>query len=170
MRKPRSHLQLPQTTPRKPQEPKRTFFWAQNGLKMANNDQKPSKYAFLEIFCAIFKAKKSARRVRTPRNHLKLPQSTPRKPQKPRRTFFRPKTASKWPTTTKSRQNTPFWRYFALFLAQKSARRVRTPRTQFKLAQSTHRKLLKPRCTFISAQNGIKMAKNDQNPSKYALF
>ena len=39
----------------------------------------------------------------------------------------------KWPKTNKNRQNSLILRYFALFLAQKSAWRVRTPRTHLQL-------------------------------------
>ena len=119
MRTPRAHLQLPQTTPRKPQEPWRTFFSAENGLKMAKNDQTPCKYAFSEIFRAIFSAEKvrggCARPVPTC-NYLKPPPESLRNPSA---LFFRPKTDSKWPKTTKNRQIRLSLRCFALFLARK---------------------------------------------------
>ena len=65
----------------------------------------------------------------------------------------------------------PYFEIFrAIFSAKKSERRVRTPRYDLKLPQSTHRKPQEPQRTFYSAQNGLKMAKNHQKPSKYALF
>ena len=105
--------------------------------------------------------------MRTPRTQFKLAQSNHRKPQEPRRTFFSAENGLKM---AKNRQNTCFLRYFALFLAQKSARRVRTPRAHLQLPQTTHRKPQEPRRTFCSAQNGLKMAKNDQKPSKHVFF
>ena len=152
--------------------------------------------------------------MRTSHAQMKLPQTTHREPQGPRRPFFSTKTASEWPKTTKkcaegahapcphettsnnrqkasgipahfligpkrpqNGQKRPktvkiriILRYFALFLAQKSARRVRTPRPHLQLPQTNHRKPQEPRHTFFSAKNGLKMAKNDQKPLKYALF
>ena len=61
-----------------------------------------------------FQRKKSARRVRTPRAHLQLPQTTPRKPQEPRRTFFSAKNGLKM-----AKNHSLILRYVALFLAQK---------------------------------------------------
>ena len=160
----RDSLQLPQTTHRKPQEPRRTFFSAKNGLKMAKNDQKPPKHVFFEIFRAIFSAKKCAEGA-----HAPCPlATTSNNPQKasgtPAHFFFgpkRPQNGQKRPKTAKIRI---ILRCFALFLAQKSARRVRTPRAHLQLPQTTPRKPQEPQRTFFSAENGLKTAK--MTPSK----
>ena len=95
---------------------------------------------------------------------------TPESLRNPSALFLGPKTASKWPKTTTNRQNTCFLRYFALFLAPKSARRVRTPRDHLQLPQTTPIKPQEPQRTFFWAQNGLKMAKNDQKPPKHVFF
>ena len=84
--------------------------------------------------------------------------------------FFRPKTVSKWPKTTKNRQNTPFWRYFALFLAQKSARRVDTPRAHLQLPQSTSREPQEPRRTFFPTKTSSKWPKTTKNRPNTPFF
>ena len=164
MHTPRAHLKIPQSTPRKPQEPRRTFFSAKNGPNMAKNDQKPLKYAFLEIFRAIFSAKKSARRVRTPRAHLQLPQSTPRKTQEPRRTFCRPKTASKWPKTTKNRQNTHYFEIFrAIFSAKKCAKGAHTPYPLATTLNHPQKSLRNPGALFSRPKTASKWPKTTKN-------
>ena len=104
---PRAQMKLPQTTPRKPQEPRRTFFSAENGLKMAKNDHKPLKYALFSDISRYFQRKKvrggCARPVPTC-NYLNPP---PESLRNRGALFFRTKTASEWPKTTKNRQNTP---------------------------------------------------------------
>ena len=120
------------TTSNHPQKASGTpahFFFDQ---KRRQNGQKRPKIVQIRLilrYFALFLAHKSARRARTPRAHLQLPQTTPRKPQEPRRTFFsRPKTASKWPKTTKNRQNTPYFEIFrAIFSAQKCAEGAHAP-------------------------------------------
>ena len=125
---------------------------------------------YFEIFCAIFSTEKvrggCARPVPTC-NYLNPP---PESLRNLGALFFRPKTlqnGQKRPKTVKIRI---ILRYFALFLAHKSARRVRTPRDHLKLPQTTHRKPQEPRRTLFSAQNNLKMAKNDQNTPYFEIF
>ena len=84
-----------------------------------------------------------------------------------RRTFFSAENDLKRAINRKIRL---ILRYFALFLAQKKCAEFAHAPYQFKLAQSNHKKPQTPRRTFFPDKNGLKMAKNDQKPSKYALF
>ena len=138
---------------------------------MTKNDQKPSKYAFLEIFCAIFSAKKSARRMRSSRNHLELPQSTPRKPQQPRRTFFSAENGLKM---TKNDQKPSKYAFFEIFCAifsakKKCAEGAHTPKPLETTSSHTQKASGTP-AHFLFGPNGLKMAKNDQKPPKHVFF
>ena len=120
MRTPRARLQLPQSTHRKPQEPRRTFFSAQNGLKMAKNDQKTVKIRIILRYFALFLARKKCAEGA----HAPCPlETTSIHPQKASGTpahFFSAENGLKMAKNDqKPSEYAFFWRYFALFLAQK---------------------------------------------------
>ena len=133
--------------------------------KTASKWPKTVKIRLILRYFALFLARKKCAEGA----HAPCPfATTSNNPQKasgtPAHFFFgrkRPQNGQKRPKTVKIRI---ILRYFALFLAQKSARRVRTPRAHLKLPQTTTRKPQEPQRTFFSAENGLKMAK--MTPSK----
>ena len=138
------------------------FFRPKTASKWPKTTKNRQNTCFLRYF-ALFLAQKSARRVCTTRttcNYLKPPPESLRNPSA---LFFRPKTASKWPKTTKTVKIRIILRYFALFLAQKSARRVRTPRANLQLPQYTPSR--NPSALFFRPKTASKWPKT----VKYAL-
>ena len=133
-----------------------------------------SKYAFLKIFRAIFSAKKvrggCARPVPTC-NYLKPPPEILRN----RGTlFFRPKTASKWPKTTKNRQNTPYFEIFrASFSAKKCAEGAHAPCPLATTSIHPQKTSGTPAHFFFGrkrSQNGQKTTKNRPNTPYFEIF
>ena len=97
-------------------------------------------------------------------NYVKLP---PESLRNPGALFFRPKTASKWPKTTKHRQNTPYFEIFrAIFSMKKCAEGAHGPIP----LETTSNQPQKASRTPVHFLFGRERPQNGQNLSKYAFL